>query len=306
MNTSAKIVLSIIGAAAFVIFIAWFVVQDARIATLELNVRTLEKKELLVPQRNKHLIRARDEGEEWEPIPKGWPRLEETTFIVSQELVNFNCGAPEKLSHIRMGCAQIHFDSRTCLIFISNAFPYAFESTKDHERMHCKGHDHKGSNRFKEAWNEAQGNYDVSYELLAQDISRRFHVSETYALQIVTSAYDSGARTRVDPLVLLAIIRVESSFNPVAQGTQGDIGLMQLHPKWQMDKIIEAGGLLAAWQPETNILIGAQVLRRCMKHHNLVSALQCYNGNSIYPGKVINEQIYLKGIASGKTTRSRH
>lgn len=148
--------------------------------------------------------------------------------------------------------------------------------------------------------------YDPSYERLAQNISRRFHVSETFSLQVVATAYEVGSRTKTDPLVILAIIRVESSFNPVSEGSQGDIGLMQLHPKWQMDRIIEAGGLLAAWEPETNILIGARVLRRCLnQQRDLALALQCYNGNAIYPGKVINEYIYLKGITNGKTPRSR-
>lgn len=53
-------------------------------------------------------------------------------------------------------------------------------------------------------------------------------VGSVYTPAIVTTAIAHG----VDPQVALAIVEVESSFNPKARGSKGEVGLFQLHPKY--------------------------------------------------------------------------
>ncbi len=73
-------------------------------------------------------------------------------------------------------------------------------------------------------------------------------------------------RFRVDPLMVLAVIQVESRFDPAAVSDQGAVGLMQL----QADTARElASDLGVAWMgddqlfdPNVNVLLGCAYLRR--------------------------------------------
>jgi soluble lytic murein transglycosylase len=75
-----------------------------------------------------------------------------------------------------------------------------------------------------------------------------------------------------DPIFLLAVIQTESSFNPNAIGTVGEVGLMQLKPEtaeWICDKNnIVWRGANALKDPEYNLLLGSyyfQYLRRTLR-----------------------------------------
>jgi soluble lytic murein transglycosylase len=79
-----------------------------------------------------------------------------------------------------------------------------------------------------------------------------------------------------DPIFLLAVMKTESSFNPKALGSAGEIGLMQLKPEtaeWicKMNNI-EWRGAQALKDPEYNILVGAyyfQYLKTNLKSKGL-------------------------------------
>ena len=102
--------------------------------------------------------------------------------------------------------------------------------------------------------------------------------------------------TSVDPLLILAVICVESRFNPVAESTFGAKGLMQVIPKFHKEKLVKHGGDDALLDPEVNILVGAQVLREYMKRFGgTESALQAYAGayeepTSMYSKLVLSER----------------
>ncbi|MFN3976751.1 MAG: lytic transglycosylase domain-containing protein [Aquificaceae bacterium] len=107
--------------------------------------------------------------------------------------------------------------------------------------------------------------------------------------------FDAGERYQVDPLLLIAIAKSESNFNPRAvninrNGTK-DYGIMQINSYW-----LERYKIPKDWIFEAcyNIHFGAMVLRRCMdKYPRINLAIDCYNKgerakeNSPYAEKVL-------------------
>jgi soluble lytic murein transglycosylase-like protein len=91
---------------------------------------------------------------------------------------------------------------------------------------------------------------------------------------------------RLDPLLVLAVIEVESGFDPAAVSQAGALGLMQLLPATQRR---EAAGLgLASSDPAdpvANVRAGVRYLRRCLDSYpDRDLALMAYNAgpNRLY------------------------
>ncbi len=135
---------------------------------------------------------------------------------------------------------------------------------------------------------------------LAEFLARRFRVAEEAVARFVTTAYDAGGELRVDPLLILAVIAVESRFNPVAESAFGAKGLMQVIPKFHMDKVELLGGQDALLEPEANIQVGTQILREYLRRSGgTEGALKMYAGafddaNAAYCNKVLAERARLE------------
>lgn len=131
---------------------------------------------------------------------------------------------------------------------------------------------------------------------VAEMLAKRFRVAQEAVGGFVAAAYRVGKDTSVDPLLILAVICVESRFNPVAESTFGAKGLMQIIPKFHKEKLVAHGGDDALLDPEVNILVGAQVLREYMRRFGgTESALQAYAGafeepTSMYSKQVLSER----------------
>lgn len=103
-------------------------------------------------------------------------------------------------------------------------------------------------------------------------------------------AFSAGAQNNVDPLLILAVIGVESSFKPTVKSNAGAIGYMQVVPKWHLNKISDVSKLNDPWY---NVHIGSAILGELLdKTNSLEKALQRYNGsnNNKYSNKVL--QVY--------------
>ena len=127
-------------------------------------------------------------------------------------------------------------------------------------------------------------------------IAKRYRVASGAIAGFVATAYRAGTESKVDPLLILAVMAVESRYNPVAESNMGAKGLMQVIPKFHGDKLQELGGETALLDPHVNIQVGAQILREYLRRYGETeTALQMYAGafdepNSGYAVKVLAER----------------
>lgn len=142
---------------------------------------------------------------------------------------------------------------------------------------------------------------------VAHWISRRYRVAPEPISRLVKEAWSVGDRAGIDPTLILAIMAIESSFNPFAQSSVGAQGLMQVMTKVHDDKYEAFGGNLAAFDPVTNLRVGVQVLKECISRAgSLEAGLRFYVGaanltdDGGYASKVLAEQSHLKLVAGGK------
>jgi soluble lytic murein transglycosylase-like protein len=138
-------------------------------------------------------------------------------------------------------------------------------------------------------------------------LSRRYRVAGDAANMLVTTAYSTAHEIKLDPLLILAVMAIESGLNPFAESPMGAQGLMQVMSKVHSDKFQEVGGSQAALNPVANIRVGALILKDYVNRTGSVEgALTSYVGaaaaddDSGYGSKVITEYKRLKQVASGK------
>jgi len=147
---------------------------------------------------------------------------------------------------------------------------------------------------------------------LAQWVSRRYRVAPEPISRLVQEAFAVGQHARVEPTLILAIMAVESSFNPFAQSSVGAQGLMQVMTRVHNDKYEAFGGNLAAFDPVTNLRVGVQVLKECIQRAGSVEeGLRFYVGaanlpeESNYANRVLAMQEQLKAVAAGRPLLAR-
>lgn len=132
-------------------------------------------------------------------------------------------------------------------------------------------------------------------ETLAARISENYSTSTDSARQIVDKAYTVSEKHQINPLMLLAIVAVESSFNPRATSSAGALGLTQTMPRAHPEKLarVKASGK-TPYDMEANLGLGAEIFAEYRQRFkgNQVLALQQYNGalsdkRMAYAGKVL-------------------
>lgn len=131
-------------------------------------------------------------------------------------------------------------------------------------------------------------------------VAQRYRVSAE-ALQPVFEAVQSAARERrLDPLLLVAVISVESRFNPFSESPMGAQGLMQIIPRFHLDKVTNTAADQPFLDPVINVQVGARILQEAIRlQGGLVEGLQYYGGASdddeqVYARKVLAEKLRLE------------
>ena len=142
---------------------------------------------------------------------------------------------------------------------------------------------------------------------LATWISRRYKVAPEPIGALVQEAWLIGQRAGLDPTLILAIMAVESSFNPFAQSPVGAQGLMQVMTRVHDDKYQSFGGKHAAFDPISNLRVGVQVLKECIRRAGgLNEGLKFYVGAALletdggYVGRVLLEQAHMRNVSEGR------
>ena len=136
---------------------------------------------------------------------------------------------------------------------------------------------------------------DPKAQRAAQYIAKTYSIAREAAEIIVREAFKAGKENSVDPLLMLAIIGVESRFNPISESGAGALGLTQTMPESHPEKIAtiqrEQGHILNI---ADNIKLGTKIVAEYMRKFdgNAVLALQQYNGSlqdktRVYSKKVL-------------------
>jgi hypothetical protein len=126
---------------------------------------------------------------------------------------------------------------------------------------------------------DAAASRDPSRQALVRYLSRRFQIASASTEQVVGTAWRAAQEVGLDPYLVLAVIAVESRFNPVAESGMGARGLMQIIPKYHQEKLVSRGGEVALLDPESNIEVGTQILKEYVHRTGTLEAgLQFYNG----------------------------
>lgn len=141
---------------------------------------------------------------------------------------------------------------------------------------------------------------------LAHWLGRKYNRAPEALGALIEEAFESGNRAHIDPHLILAVMAIESGFNPFSQSPAGAQGLMQVMTHIHVDKFESFGGKMAAFDPRTNIKIGVLILKECISRAGSIEGgLRLYAGagnmdeDNGYAAKVIAEQGRLQSVSAG-------
>jgi hypothetical protein len=155
---------------------------------------------------------------------------------------------------------------------------------------------------------DSEEGLSLKMERVRDWVARRYQVSVDALEPVLAAAEEAGRNRGIDPLLIVAIMAIESGFNPRAVSGMGAQGLMQVIPRYHQDKIGSGRGKNALFDPEFNVHVGTQVLHEGLQRYgSLQQALQYYNGSMRdplrrYTRKVMAVQRILVAVASGQET----
>jgi soluble lytic murein transglycosylase-like protein len=131
-------------------------------------------------------------------------------------------------------------------------------------------------------------------------VTQRYRVAPEALFPVFEAAQAAARERSMDPLLIVAVIAVESGFNPFAQSAMGAQGLMQIIPRYHQDKLPKTFAGSAFLDPVRNVQVGAQILQEAIRRQGgLKEGLQYYAGASddseqVYANKVIAEKLRLE------------
>lgn len=148
---------------------------------------------------------------------------------------------------------------------------------------------------------------------VAQWLTRQYKVAPQPLALLVQEAWTLGQRFGLDPTLILAVVAVQSSFNPLAQGTVGAQGLMHVVTAEHDAKFEAFGGALAAFDPLANLRVGVVVLQDSVRRAggNLPEGLRLYLGagdpqrEAGTAARVMAEQTRLRNVANAAPGQDR-
>jgi soluble lytic murein transglycosylase-like protein len=151
---------------------------------------------------------------------------------------------------------------------------------------------------------DAEARPDPRQRTVAAYLARKYRVALDATERLVGNAHAAATETGVDPFLILAVMAIESNLNPIAESHYGAKGLMQVVPRFHLEKVTSRGGPEALLDPHVNIRVGAEILREYIgRMGSLEAGLQLYAGavddaERSYARKVLAEMQRLKDAAA--------
>ncbi len=148
---------------------------------------------------------------------------------------------------------------------------------------------------------------DPRQKHIVQYLARRYRVAEEATRMLVATAFLVGREQKLDPLLILSVVAIESGLNPFAESSMGAQGLMQVMTRIHAERFEAHGGHLAALDPVANMKVGSAILGDLINRGGSVErGLQLYVGagnlpdDGGYGARVLGERSRLALAASGK------
>ena len=148
---------------------------------------------------------------------------------------------------------------------------------------------------------------DPRQKHIVQYLARRYRVAEEATRMLVATAFQVGREQKLDPLLILSVVAIESSLNPFAESSMGAQGLMQVMTRVHAERFEAHGGQIAALDPVANMKVGSAILGDLINRGGSVErGLQLYVGagnlpdDGGYGARVLGERARLALAASGK------
>lgn len=139
---------------------------------------------------------------------------------------------------------------------------------------------------------------------IAYWLSKKYKVAAEPMAALVAEAYNQGSQHKIDPTLILAVVAIESRFNPFAQSSVGAQGLMQVMTRVHTDKYEHFGGDLAAFDPVSNMRVGVAILKEYIRRAGSIEGgLKYYVGAANLPSdggygaKVLAEYQRIRQVA---------
>ena len=114
---------------------------------------------------------------------------------------------------------------------------------------------------------------------VADFFEKKYKLDRAKIEEYVSKTILIAKEVNIDPVLLLAVISVESNFNPNTKSHAGAEGLMQVMTSVHKDKYAIFGGTSEAVKPEVNIRVGAYILK-----YLIATAGSLRNGLKYYVG----------------------
>ena len=114
---------------------------------------------------------------------------------------------------------------------------------------------------------------------VADFFEKKYKLDRAKIEEYVSNTILIAKEVNIDPVLLLAVISVESNFNPNTKSHAGAEGLMQVMTSVHKDKYDLYGGTTEAVKPEVNIRVGAYILK-----YLIATAGSLRNGLKYYVG----------------------
>ncbi len=152
---------------------------------------------------------------------------------------------------------------------------------------------------------QVEGVTAAQEQALRQYLARKYRIASSVAGALINTAFVVAREMELDPQLILAVIAIESRYNPYAESHVGAQGLMQVMTRVHQEKFTEfSDGTIAALHPIANMRVGSRILRDCIDRRGSIErGLACYVGatgpsDGGYGAKVLAERRRI-ALASG-------